>query len=183
VAGDEFSRTQGGNNNVYCQDNELGWVDWNLDDEGKSLLEFTRRLISLRKAFPILRRGRFLVGQYNEELGVKDVTWLSPCGNEMTAEQWEDPHARCLGMLMDGRAQPTGIRRKGADATLLLILNAHHDVVNFTLPEVAQGSGWTCLLDSNRPEDRGTEQFEFGHEFIVTNRSLLLFELQRDTRA
>ncbi len=183
VAGDEFSRTQGGNNNVYCQDNEIGWVDWNLDEEGKSLLDFTRRVISLRKAFPILRRGRFLVGQYNEELGVKDVTWLSPCGNEMTPEQWEDPHARCLGMLMDGRAQPTGIRRKGADATLLLILNSHSDVVNFTLPEVAGGTGWTCLLDSNRPEDHSKESFEFDAEFTVTGRSLLLFELQRDSNS
>jgi len=183
VAGDEFSRTQGGNNNVYCQDNEIGWVDWELDDEGRSLMEFTRRVISLRKAFPILRRGRFLVGQYNEELGVKDVTWLSPCGNEMTEEQWQDPHARCLGMLMDGRAQPTGIRRKGADATLLLVLNSHHDVVNFTLPEVAQGMNWKCLLDSNRPDDHSHEVFEFGDEFTVTSRSLLLFELQRDANA
>lgn len=180
VAGDEFSRTQQGNNNVYCQDNELGWVDWELDDEGRSLLDFTRRLISLRRAYPILRRGRFLVGEYNEELGVKDVTWLSPCGNEMTEEQWQDGNARCLGMLMDGRAQPTGIRKSGADATLLLLLNAHHDVVNFRLPEVAQGTAWTLLLDTNRPDERSLERFEFDTEFTLTNRSLLLFELQRE---
>lgn len=180
VAGDEFSRTQQGNNNVYCQDNELGWIDWELDDEGRSLLDFTRRLISLRRAYPILRRGRFLVGEYNEELGVKDVTWLSPCGNEMTEEQWQDGNARCLGMLMDGRAQPTGIRRSGADATLLLLLNAHHDVVNFRLPEVAQGTAWTLLLDTNRPDDRSLERYEFDTEFTLTNRSLLLFELQRE---
>ncbi|MGA4636000.1 glycogen debranching protein GlgX [Pseudomonas solani] len=180
VAGDEFSRTQQGNNNVYCQDNELGWVDWELDDEGRSLLDFTRRLISLRRAYPILRRGRFLVGEYNEELGVKDVTWLSPCGNEMTEEQWQDGNARCLGMLLDGRAQPTGIRKSGADATLLLLLNAHHDVVNFRLPEVAQGTAWTLLLDTNRPDERSLERFEFDTEFTLTNRSLLLFELQRE---
>lgn len=180
VAGDEFSRTQQGNNNVYCQDNELGWVDWELDDEGRSLLDFTRRLISLRRAYPILRRGRFLVGEYNEELGVKDVAWLSPCGNEMTEEQWQDGNARCLGMLMDGRAQPTGIRKSGADATLLLLLNAHHDVVNFRLPEVAQGTAWTLLLDTNRPDERSLERFEFDTEFTLTNRSLLLFELQRE---
>ncbi|MFU1922851.1 glycogen debranching enzyme GlgX, partial [Klebsiella pneumoniae] len=98
--------------------------------------------------YPILRRGRFLVGEYNEALGVKDVTWLAPGGEEMTEEHWHDEHARCLGVLLDGRAQPTGILRSGEDATLLLILNAYHDAVSFRLPEVAEGSGWTCLLDT-----------------------------------
>ncbi|MDH4612497.1 glycogen debranching protein GlgX [Pseudomonas sp. BN102] len=178
LAGDEFSRTQHGNNNIYCQDNEIGWVDWSLDEEGRSLLEFTRRLVSLRRAYPIMRRSRFLVGLYNEELGVKDVTWLAPDGAEMTEEQWLDDHARCMGMLMDGRAQPTGIRRSGADATLLLLVNAHHEAVNFRLPEVAQGSGWACLLDTDRPDLRALEAHAFGAEYAVASRSLLLFELQ-----
>jgi glycogen operon protein len=178
LAGDEFSRTQHGNNNVYCQDNETGWVDWSLDEEGRSLLEFTRRLASLRRAYPIMRRSRFLVGLHNEELGVKDVTWLAPDGSEMTEEQWLDDHARCMGMLMDGRAQPTGIRRSGADVTLLLLVNAHHEAVNFRLPEVAQGSGWACLLDTNRPELRALEEHSFGAEYAIASRSLLLFELQ-----
>ncbi|CEA06194.1 putative glycosyl hydrolase [Pseudomonas saudimassiliensis] len=180
LAGDEFSRTQQGNNNVYCQDNELGWIDWNLDEDGTELLAFTRRLIALRRAYPILRRQRFLVGEYNEELGVKDVTWLSPTGDEMTDEQWEDPHARCLGMLLDGRAQPTGVRRSGDDATLLLVFNAHHDVVNFRLPEVAQGSCWHCLVDTHRPQLRKREIHEFNSEFQVTGNSLLLFALERE---
>lgn len=180
VAGDEFARTQHGNNNAYCQDSEIGWVNWDLDDDGKALLKFVKRLIKLRMAYPILRRGRFLVGDYNEDIGVKDVTWLSPDGNEMTTEQWEDSHGRCLGMLMDGRAQETGIRRAGADATLLLVVNAHHDMVNFRLPPVPQGEFWTCMLDTNQPAVRGQERFEFEHEYAVTGRSLLLFELQRD---
>ena len=178
LAGDEFSRTQQGNNNVYCQDNELGWIDWNLDQDGRDLLKFTRRLIALRRSYPILRRGRFLVGEYNEELGVKDVTWLCPTGEEMTAEQWDDPHARCLGMLLDGRAQPTGIRRSGDDATLLLLFNAHHDAVNFCLPGVAQGSCWHCLIDTHRPELRKPETHEFNSEFLMTGNSLLLFILE-----
>ena len=103
VAGDEFSRTQHGNNNAYCQDSEIGWVNWDLSEDGKALLKFVKRLIKLRLAYPILRRGRFLVGEYNEDIGVKDVTWLAPDGNEMTTEQWQDSHGRCLGMLMDGR--------------------------------------------------------------------------------
>lgn len=179
VAGDEMGRTQNGNNNTYCQDNELNWINWDLDKEAQGLLDFTRRLIELRRTHPILRRGRFLVGEYNEELGVKDVTWLSPCGNEMSEDQWNDDNARCMGMLMDGRAQATGIRRKGSDATLLLILNAHHDVVNFVLPEVAQGTSWTCLLDTHRPMQDHAECYMFNHNFVVTNRSLLLFELQK----
>jgi isoamylase len=180
VAGDEFARTQQGNNNVYCQDNELGWVDWNLDQEGSDMLEFTRHLIRLRRSYPILRRGRFLVGHTNEELGVKDVTWLSPDGSEMSDEQWNDPHARCLGMLMDGRAQPTGIHRDGTDVTLLLVVNAHHDLVNFHLPHVAQGIAWNCLVDTHRAWPHTIDQYPFGVDFGVTGRSLLLFELQRE---
>ncbi len=180
VAGDEFARTQHGNNNAYCQDSEIGWVNWDLDDDGKALLKFVKRLIKLRLAYPILRRGRFLVGDYNEDIGVKDVTWLAPDGNEMTTEQWQDSHGRCLGMLMDGRAQETGIRRAGADATLLLVVNAHHDMVNFRLPPVPEGEFWTCMLDTNSPAVRGQERFDFDHEYAVTGRSLLLFELQRE---
>ncbi|WP_462383485.1 glycogen debranching protein GlgX [Pseudomonas sp. Marseille-QA0892] len=177
VAGDEFARTQGGNNNAYCQDSEIGWVNWELDEDGEALLQFVRKAIRLRLAYPILRRGRFLVGAYNEELGVKDVTWLAPDGNEMSIEQWEDPNGRCLGMLMDGRAQATGIRKAGSDVTLLLIVNAHHDVVNFSLPEVPEGSHWVCLVDTNQASVSGEEVFEFDSSYEVTGRSLLLFEL------
>ena len=183
VAGDEFARTQHGNNNAYCQDSEIGWVNWDLDEDGKALLAFVKRLIKLRQSYPILRRSRFLVGDYNEELGVKDVTWLSPSGEEMTIEQWEDPNGRCLGMLMDGRAQETGIRRRGSEATLLLVVNSHHDGVNFTLPEVPEGLNWTSLIDTNQPEIDGKDQFEFGSEYTVTPRSLLLFELQKAPQA
>ncbi|GGJ86241.1 glycogen debranching protein GlgX [Pseudomonas matsuisoli] len=181
VAGDEFARTQGGNNNAYCQDSEIGWVNWDLDEDGEALLSFVRKAIRLRMAYPILRRGRFLVGAYNEELGVKDVTWLAPDGNEMSIEQWEDPNGRCLGMLMDGRAQPTGIRKAGSDVTLLMIVNSHYDVVNFSLPEVPEGSHWVCLVDTNQADISEEETFEFGHEYAVTGRSLLLFELVKST--
>ncbi|OCX24877.1 glycogen debranching protein GlgX [Pseudomonas graminis] len=183
VAGDEFARTQHGNNNAYCQDSEIGWVNWDLDEDGKALLAFVKRLIKLRQSYPILRRSRFLVGDYNDALGVKDVTWLSPSGEEMSIEQWEDPNGRCLGMLMDGRAQETGIRRRGSEATLLLLVNSHHDGVNFTLPEVPEGLNWTSLIDTNQPEIDGKDQFEFGSEYTVTARSLLLFELQKAPQA
>ncbi|WP_296261166.1 MULTISPECIES: glycogen debranching protein GlgX [unclassified Pseudomonas] len=183
VAGDEFARTQHGNNNAYCQDSEIGWVDWEWDEDGKALHSFVQRLIKLRLKYPILRRGRFLVGDYNEELGVKDVTWLSPSGEEMTIEQWEDANGRCLGMLVDGRAQETGIRRRGSEATMLLIVNSHHEGVNFTLPEVPEGVHWVSLIDTNQPEIRGKDKFEFGVEYTVTQRSLLLFELHKEDQA
>ena len=149
LAGDEFGRTQHGNNNAYCQDNELSWVDWSLDDEARELLAFCQHLIALRRSYPILRRQRFLVGHYNEELDVKDVTWLAPDGSEMTEEHWHDEEARCMGMLMDGRAQPSGVKRSGADATLLLLLNADHQPCEFQLPEVHGGRQWLCLVDTH----------------------------------
>ncbi|HZH12335.1 MAG TPA: glycogen debranching protein GlgX [Microvirga sp.] len=178
LAGDEFARTQKGNNNAYAQDNDISWIDWEgVDEDGAELFEFTRKLIQLRQNLPILRRGRFLSGVYNEELDVKDVTWLTPAGDEMTPEHWENPHARCLVILLDGRAQPTGIRKRGTDLTLLLILNAHHDVVKCKLPAVTGGQAWTCLVDTNKPELSFATPFEFEKEYTVTGRSLLLFQL------
>ncbi len=181
VAGDEFGHSQQGNNNTYCQDNELSWLNWDLDEEAKGLLEFTRHLIKLRKQHPILRRERFLVGAYNEELGIKDVTWLAPSGEEMTCELWESVEVSCLGLIMDGRAQPTGIHRCGSDATLLVILNAHWEPVNFKLPEVTQGSSWICLLDTNLSHQHLNATYEVGQEFEMASRSLLLFELQKNS--
>jgi isoamylase len=179
LAGDEFARTQSGNNNAYCQDNEISWINWNaIDQSAAGLSRFTRRMIALRRALPMLRRGRFLTGRIDEDIGVKDVAWLSPAGVEMTTENWADPNARCLGVLLDGRAQETGIRRLGTDATLLLIMNAHQEVVPFTLPPAIGGSGWVCLLDTNEPDLSDLSRFPFGHSYDVTGRSLSLFMLR-----
>src|ERR1700758_5577668 len=118
LAGDEFGRTQKGNNNAYCQDNEISWVDWEaIDDDGRALIEFVKNLTTLRHRLPVLRRGRFLTGEYNETLDVTDTRWLSPDGTDITDEQWADPAMRCFGLLIDGRAQASGIRRLASDAT------------------------------------------------------------------
>ncbi|WP_025597609.1 glycogen debranching protein GlgX [Burkholderia sp. WSM2230] len=184
LAGDEFGRTQKGNNNAYCQDNEISWVDWEgIDDDGRALTEFVRNLTTLRHRLPVLRRSRFLTGEYNEALDVTDARWLSPDGTDLTAEQWADPLMRCFGLVIDGRAQASGIRRPASDATLLLVLNAHHDVVNFTLPEVPDGDRWTCLLDTNMPVRAELPEFSAGDEYQVTARSLLLFALEAQSRA
>ncbi|HEY0524709.1 MAG TPA: glycogen debranching protein GlgX, partial [Stellaceae bacterium] len=179
LGGDEFGRTQRGNNNAYCQDNELNWYDWeDIDEDGQALIEFVRRIIAIRQALPILRRGRFLRAEYNPELDVKDVTWISPTGAEIQGDDWQDPNARCLGMLLDGRAQATGIKRPAMDATALLVVNSYHDVVDFTLPEVAGGTNWRLLVDTNQPDLADRQTFETGDDYTVTGRSLLLFAHQ-----
>jgi glycogen operon protein len=179
LAGDELGRTQGGNNNAYCQDNEINWVDWEgLGEDGRALTHFVRTLIALRRDYPILRRSRFLTGAYNEELGIKDITWLTPAAAEMQPEQWQDPMAHCMGVLLDGRAQTTGLRQRASDQTVLLVVNSYHDVVVFTLPEVVGGAGWELLVDTNQPERTDTASFPFCHDYQVTGRSLLLLALK-----
>jgi glycogen operon protein len=181
LAGDEFGRTQHGNNNAYAQDNEISWLDWHIGEDGAALIDFTRRLIALRHAFPILRRSRFLTGEYNADLDAKDVRWLTPAATDIEGEQWNDANARCFGMLMDGRAQATGIKRRSMDATALLVSNAYHDVVKFTLPEVVGGHTWRCLMDTNVPNRTEAQRFQSGDEYEVTGRSLLLFVLEPES--
>jgi glycogen operon protein len=178
VAGDEFGRTQHGNNNAYCQDNEISWVNWELKDKGTCLLNFAKKVIGFRRQYPILRRDRFLNGEYLEDLGVKDVTWINANGKEMEDEHWGDTGMRCFGMLLDGRAQPSGIRQIGKEATLLLILNGHSDLVNFTLPECVGGNEWSLLIDTNEPCKDMKARMKTGDEYGVTARSLLLFKLE-----
>jgi isoamylase len=175
VAGDEFGRTQDGNNNAYCQDNEISWVDWDLAERHKARAGFFRRLTALRSQYPILRRSRFFTGEANAQTGVGDVAWISADGSIMSGDVWDDPRTQCLGMLMDGRAQPSGIRKRGDDATLLLAFNAHHDLVRFKLPPCFEGRGWKRLLDTNDPEAPVAE-FAIGAAYEVTGRSFLMFE-------
>ncbi|MFN3687279.1 glycogen debranching protein GlgX [Salinarimonas sp.] len=184
LGGDEFGRTQGGNNNAYCQDNEISWLDWEgIGSEGRALASFVQKLLAIRRALPMLRRGRFLTGEPDAQSGVKDVTWLTPSGSEMEGEHWDDPHGRCMGILLDGRAQETGIRRIGSDSTLLMIMNAHDDVVPFVLPEASGGSRWVRLIDTNADEDGEMHEFPFGRTYEVAGRSFLLFILRPARRA
>ncbi|WP_336490093.1 glycogen debranching protein GlgX [Methylobacterium nigriterrae] len=179
LAGDEFARTQHGNNNAYCQDNEVSWIDWEaIGHQERDLAEFAQRLMLLRNALPILTRGRFLTGAFDEDLGVKDVTWLRPDGEEMTSEGWSDAGARSIAVLLDGRAQATGIHRRGGDATLLILYNAYHDLVSFTLPESVGGKAWSRLLDTNLPDGQEIASFGVGERYDVTGRSMLMFVLK-----
>ena len=178
LAGDEFGRTQRGNNNAYCQDNEISWVDWEgIDDVGRALADFVRKLTALRHALPVLRRNRFLIGEHNETLDVTDVEWISPAGVPLASGQWDDAAMRCFGMLIDGRSQTSGIMRLASDATMLIVLNAYHDMVEFTLPSVPGKDQWSCLIDTNMPVRDELPEFEAGDVYQVTGRSLLLFAL------
>ena len=177
LAGDEFGRTQQGNNNAYCQDNEIGWVDWDIGPEGHALTVFVRKLLALRQQYPILRRGRFLTGQFDEELGVKDVTWMAVNGHEMTEGDWRNPDTRCFGMLMDGRAQATGVRRAAQDATLLWVLNSYHGAVDFTLPKLAGVRRWVTLFDTSAPDRTKEQVFRMGENFVMPGRSTVMFSL------
>jgi glycogen operon protein len=177
LAGDEFGRTQDGNNNAYCQDSEISWVNWELKDKGDALIRFVQKLTRLRREFPILRRNRFLTGAYNEELEIRDVTWINATGAQMSSEEWADENMRCFGMLIDGRAQATGIRQRGSDKTVLLIFNAYHDLVEFKLPDCSGCAGYKLLLDTNIPDEEKTEVFTVGEIYEMTGRSLVAFQL------
>ncbi|QJE72102.1 glycogen debranching protein GlgX [Aerophototrophica crusticola] len=182
LGGDELLRTQGGNNNAYCQDNEVSWVDWSglKGGEAAEMTAFVQRLTGLRRQHPVLRRGKFLHGRETGADGVKDITWITPQGLEKTAEQWRDSHARCIGMLLNGRAG-THLAVDGTlatDGVLLLVLNAHVDAVPFTMPGVPGGRIWHCLLDTGHATGAPGDRTELpGLPARIPGRTCLLFEL------
>jgi isoamylase len=171
LSGDEFLRSQNGNNNTYCQDNELNWITWeNLPAEAEAMNAFTRRLIALRHKHPILRAESFLHGQVSAD-GLKDITWYSPSGSEMTSDQWSDNLARCAGLMLVAHAPPG---RDAAQATILLLLtNAHTDTVAFTLPVLGVGSQWRKLIDTTAPD---AEESAVDAAIPLPGRSLMLLQ-------
>jgi glycogen operon protein len=182
LAGDEFARTQQGNNNAYCQDDDISWVNWDIRESGQSQIAFVKQLTGLRRKYPILRRSRFLSGELNEQIGIKEITWINASGAEMQEEQWTDDMMLCFGMLLDGRAQATGIRQRGSDATILIVFNSYHDMVKFTLPGSDTNAAWLLMIDTNKGDaDPNSQAFTAGDTYDVTGRSLLLFSLAAET--
>ena len=175
LAGDEFGRSSLGNNNAYCQDNEISWVNWDIGDYGEKLLSFTKRCVALRHKYPVLRRNRFFTGELDTEHGVHDVRWIRPDGEDERQEDWTD-YAKCVGMLMDGRAQIHEVPQAGDHSTILLMLNAHHEEIDFILPDEPDGKEWTLLLDTNDPEEK-REKFKIGATYELGPRTLSLFVL------
>jgi isoamylase len=151
LAGDEVGRTQGGNNNTYCHDNEINWHDWYWDDPKWRLLNFTKKMIRLRKEHPLFRRRHFFRGVPVGDAGRKDVAWLRPDGHEMTPEEWEKDFARCLGMWLNGEELPETDERGRPlrDASFLVLFNAHHDVIDFRLPTPGDSAAWRTEVDTS----------------------------------
>ena len=178
--GDEIGRTQEGNNNAYCQDNELSWYDWNLDATQRALLDFTSRLVAFRRQHPSLRRHKFFQGRPIRGGEVKDIVWLRPDGGEMTDEEWSAGWQRTLGMRLDGDAlevlNERGLRIK--DDTFLLLLNAHHEPVPFTPPGFVSDARWTVTFDTTRPDLKPDQHSVPGHEVVTLSaRSLMILKL------
>jgi len=175
--GDELSRTQRGNNNAYCQDNELTWIDWDLTDEERSLLEFTSRLVHLRLSQPVLHRRKYYQGRSIR--GVKDVAWLTPDGKEMDDAAWNAGFVRSLGLMLagDGIEEVDEHGRPVTGDTLLVLLNAHDDEVPFTLPEVdGDHHQWLRAVDTFDPKapDR---RYKGGVRYPLQGRSLVIFKM------
>jgi glycogen operon protein len=182
VAGDEMGRTQGGNNNAYCQDNEVSWIDWSLLDQPswRALFELTSRLLTLRRTHPVLRRRAFFSGRPQAADGLRDLAWFTPCGTEMTEGDWYAPTAT-LGMYLSGRDIP-GRDARGEpvrDDSFLAILHTADRPVSFTLPGPPWASSYEVLVDTSREEQSaapGTVH-KGGRTIMVPARAVLLLKV------
>jgi glycogen operon protein len=156
LAGDEMGRTQQGNNNAYCQDNEISWIDWDLTNAGRELIYFTRTLIRALRANPVLRRRAFFTGQVIPGVGVKDVTWIRPDGTEMNDDDWRDAKNHVLGMLIDSHAtDEVDVRgRPVFGDTILLLLNGGARSRMFALPKVEGPGVWIEEVNTARSGTR-----------------------------
>ncbi|MEU3829226.1 glycogen debranching protein GlgX [Streptomyces sp. NPDC029080] len=184
--GDELGRTQRGNNNAYCQDNEISWIDWELAREQGPLTEFTRRLIALRAAHPVLRRRRFFRGETatNAEQPLPDLMWLRPDAREMTARDWQrdDAHSVCVFLNGDAIAERDPHGGRMVDDSFLLLVNGYWEPVDFRLPDGSFGERWTGLIDTADPDGVPDErERKAGTRLRVEARSLVL--LSRPSRA
>lgn len=176
LAGDERARTQQGNNNAYCQDNEISWMDWNLSQMGREMLEFTRKLVALRKQHPVLCRRRFFQGRRIHGSDIRDILWLRPDGQEMSDDEWSSDIVRCLGMMLNGLAMKEWDERGQSvyDDMLLVMFNAHHEPISFVLPDTSEDFPWEVLVDTAQKGSSRRRMWRSGHSYHVQGRSLVL---------
>jgi len=175
VAGDEFGRTQGGNNNAYCQDNKVSWVNWQSVDT--NLLEYTRKLIELTKNHPVFCRRKWFQGQPIKGVGIEDIAWFQPDGTEMSEEHWNNSFAKSLGVFLNGKSLhflgPKGEHVK--DDSFYVIFNAHYEPMDFRLPDSKYGNQWTKILDTSESKVQEYEDIhEAGKTITVDGRSMVL---------
>ena len=180
--GDEMGRTQRGNNNVYCQDSELSWMDWTLAERNADLLKFTRLLTGLRTAHPVFRRRRFFEGRPirgGDE--VRDIAWLTPAGHEMTQQDWGSEFGRCVMVFLNGEALPEPDFRgqRIVDDSFLLCFNASDNPVDFVTPNTDYAQVWTAVIDTTEPAGSTGLEIEAGQPITVTHRSLTVLRKSR----
>ena len=178
--GDEWGRSQSGNNNAYCQDNEISWFNWERDEKHYRSLEFTRKLIQLRKDHPVFRRPKFFQGRRIRGSEIRDVMWFNAGGSEMSEKEWTSPFVRCLGMLLSGDTIDV-LNFEGEpirDETFLLLINAHYEPVPFVLPG-QEHIEWQLILDTTHAEGFLTEgtKFASGDDLDLGGRATCLLKL------
>ena len=177
LAGDEIGRTQAGNNNAYCQDNEISWVDWTPEHMDLDTLGFVRQLIALHKEHAVFRRRKFFQGRKIKGAEIKDIVWLRPDGEEMTDEEWNQDFARCLGVALSGAVidEVTERGQRVKDENFLLLMNAHFEEIHFTLPAPPLGAGWIALIDTSCQISGDANRFFVGRSsYPLQARSLAL---------
>src|SRR6266576_3032420 len=184
--GDEWGRTQNGNNNAYCQDNEISWFNWERDEKQNQFVEFTRKLIQLRRDHPVFRRPKFFQGRRIRGSETRDVMWFNPGGSEMSEEEWTSPFVRCLGMLLSGDTMDV-LNFEGEpirDDTFLLLINAHYEPIPFVLPG-QEHIEWQLILDTMDPNGFLMEprKFPSGDDVNLGGRAACLFQLVSGAQA
>lgn len=178
-AGDELGHTQNGNNNTYCQDNELTWLNWDLDEDQQGFLDFVRKATLLWRTQPVFQRRRFFQGRSIRGSDIKDISWFDPSGNEMSDEAWSAGFVRCLGVRLAGDL--IGDLDDRGDLivgeTLLILLNAHHEAIPFTMPATKTEHRWERVLDTAEPAGNAVSFIE-GEEYQIQGRSLTVFRIR-----
>ena len=185
--GDELGRSQGGNNNGYCQDNDISWVDWDLDKEQVELLQFTRRLVELRREHPVFRRRRFFAGSadHGGQSEVGDIEWFEPGGQHMDEESWANGFARSMAVFLNGSAIPEPDTRgqRIVDDSFLVLFNGHDDELRFTLPDEEYGGEWLIEIDTAAQEVDPDLVLTPGSAMVSQPRSVVVLRCPRDRQA
>ncbi len=183
LAGDEFARTQRGNNNAYCQDSDISCVNWDLNADQTDPLVFTRRVLRIRREYPVFRRRNFFQGRAIRGRGVRDLLWLMPEGREMHDQEWALCFARCLGVFFSGDAlnEADWRGRPIMEESFLILINAHHEPIDFHLPSFHGGFGWLTLLDTTHEQGLPPSgRLPTTSPFRLTGRSLALLQEVRE---
>jgi glycogen operon protein len=182
LAGDEIGHTQRGSNNAYCQDNELTWLNWNLTDEQRQFMDFVRSLIAIRRTQPVFQRRKFFQGRRIDEADVPDISWFQPSGEEMSDEAWNAGFGQCLGVRLPGDLIGD-VTERGEPITgdsIVLLVNAHHESIPFTLPSRGEDEKWERLIDT---ADSGAERatYQGKEQYDIKGRSVVVLRSQRPT--